>query len=51
MGKIRAAAKQVDATSALIERIARKIEKYGVRVTIVKMFPLPVIDLKIEDRK
>ena len=48
---VKGAARSVDAAAVLIKRLGAKIEKYGVRMTVVKMLPKPVIDFTIKDRK
>ena len=48
---VKGAAESVDAAAAFYKRLGAKIEKYGVRMTFVKMLPNPVIDFRIKDRK
>lgn len=48
---VKIAAKSVDATADYIRYLGQKIEKYGIRITVVKGFPKPIVDLNIKDGK
>ncbi len=52
MGRpVKDAANNVENAAAFYHRLGIRIAKYGVRITIVKLFPQQVIDVKIKDRK
>jgi len=51
MGKIRNAAASVDNTADWIRYLAQKIDKYGVRITVVKFLPKPIFDVTIKKKK
>jgi hypothetical protein len=51
MGKVRKAAASVDATADWIRYLAQKIDKYGVRLTVVQFLPKPIIDVTIKKKK
>ena len=48
---VKGAARSVDAAAVLVKRLGAKIEKYGVRMTFIKMLPKPVIDFTIKKKK
>jgi len=52
MGRpVKSAANSVNNAAAFYHNLGIKIAKYGIRITIVKLFPQQVIDIKIKDRK
>jgi len=48
---VKEAMSQVETAAEFYRRLGEQIKKYGVRVTFVQMFPKPVIDFTIKDRK
>ena len=48
---VKAAAQSVDNTADWIRYIAQKIDKWGIRVTVVQWLPKPIVDLQIKDKK
>ncbi len=47
---VKSAMSQVESAAAFYHRLGQKIEKFGVRITVVKMFPMPVIDIQIKNK-
>ena len=48
---VKGAANSVNDAAVFYHQLGIKIAQYGVRITIVKLFPQQVIDIKIKDRK
>jgi len=47
---VKAAAQSVKGTGDFYRYLGEKFEKYGLRVTVVQVFPKPIFDIKIKDR-
>ena len=41
----------VKKTALYFRQLASKLEKYGIRITVVELFPKPIIDIKIKDKE
>jgi len=48
---VKKAATSVESAAAFYHYLGQKIEKYGVRITVVQMLPKPVFDITIKDKK
>lgn len=48
---VKSAATSVGSAAAFYHYLGQKIEKWGIRITVVQMFPKPIIDITIKDKE
>jgi len=41
---------EVEETADFYEKLGKKIEKFGIRIELVQLFPKPILDIKIKDK-
>ena len=49
-GSVGGAMDEVAETANFYEAIGRKIEKFGIRIEVVQIFPKPIFDFKIKSK-
>jgi len=40
---------EVSSTARYFRQIASQLDKYGIRITVVELFPKPIIDIEIKE--